>query len=257
VLTSGTTNNTNLTFKGNFNGNGYTIYNMTVTSTKMSYYSYIGLFGVMIGGKVENVHLENYSINLSKRVDAGAIVGRADGGTVIEGCSSSGTLIADVYGASSGSFAGGIVGRGYTVTVRNCTSAGTLALYYDNSAEFTYAGGIMGYGHTVSISNCYTSASANSYAYTSKAVAGGILGYAEISSTVKSCVVTGSGKVYGRDGGYAGTYIGYVKASSSAINCYSSLSTDKSFYTATLGWSETVWYLGEVESGKAPTLKKA
>jgi hypothetical protein len=115
----------------------------------------------------------------------------------------------------------------------------------------------MGYGHTVSISNCYTSASANSYAYTSIAVAGGILGYAEISSTVKSCVVTGSGKAYGRDGGYAGTYIGYVKASSSATNCYSSLSTDKSFYTATLGWSETVWYLGEVESGKAPTLKKA
>ena len=166
-------------------------------------------------------------------------------------------MIIDAYGATGDTFIGGIAGRGYSLTVRNCSSAGTVTVYYDNSSKIAYSGGIMGYGHTVSISNCYTSTSANAYAYTSKAVAAGVLGCAETSSSVKSCIVTGSGRAYGRDAGYADKYIGYVRESSSATNCYSSLSTDKSFYTSTLGWNETVWYLDEVESGKEPTLKKA
>jgi hypothetical protein len=230
---------------------------MTVSSTKMSYYRYIGLFGVMIGGKVENVHLEGYSIHMTKSVDSGAIVGRADQGTVIEGCSASGSLTVDAYGASGDTFIGGIAGRGYSLTVRNCSSTGSVTAYVDNSSKIAYSGGIMGYGHTVSIYNCYSSASANAYAYTSVAVAGGILGCAETSSSIRSCIVTSSGKAYGRDGSYADKYLAYNKASSSATNCYSSLSTDISFYTSTLGWSGSVWNFDKVSEGKAPTLKKA
>jgi hypothetical protein len=203
------------------------------------------------------VHLDGCSVYITKKADAGAIVGRADGGTVIEGCSASGSLIVDAYGASGDTFVGGIAGRGYSLTVRNCSTSGTVAAYYDNSSKIVYSGGIMGYGHTVSIYNCYSSASANAYAYTSIAVAAGILGCAETSSTVSSCMITGSGKAYGRDGSYADKYLAYNRASSSATNCYSSLSTDISFYTSTLGWSDTVWNFDGVAEGNAPTLKKA
>lgn len=49
-------------FKGNFDGNGYTIKNVKVTGNTLNNYEMYGLFSILDGGSVTNVNLENFDI---------------------------------------------------------------------------------------------------------------------------------------------------------------------------------------------------
>jgi uncharacterized repeat protein (TIGR02543 family) len=98
--------NANTPFFGQFDGNGHTISNLTVTATQ----SYVGLFG-QVNGTVRNLKLANVNINVNGPIDgpiyAGALAGVSNG-TLQQIETLSGNVTAKARAANVG-YAGGIV----------------------------------------------------------------------------------------------------------------------------------------------------
>jgi hypothetical protein len=170
-------------FKGSFNGNGYTIYNLTVTGE-----DYLGLFGYIANGKVSNLKLESILVTGNNYV--GGIVGRINSG-VITNSSVVGTITAknEVGGiagyvsdseiekvSSSGNItasgvAGGIAGSAINSAIANSYSE-------MNMSSKNYFGGLVGSLRGGSLSFCHA---IGSIASTDSAGTnmGGLIGYAE------------------------------------------------------------------------------
>ena len=165
-------------FKGTFDGNGYTITGLKITSR-----SYIGLFGyVGEGATIKNVNLVGASVSGESRV--GALIGRIVGDATVSNCSvdsaskvvgdgsNTGGLIGEAIGnitvnldhltnhaavgnkADANSRAAGIIAqvtRGANVTISNCENRGSI------TTNLGYAGGIVAAkqgGSEVSFKNC-------------------------------------------------------------------------------------------------------
>ena len=215
-------------FKGNFNGNGYTIsgvyYNNAAENTK-------GLFA-RIGGAavVENLQMENCFVKATDRV--GALAGVVGGGTCrniyvgdtvkveATGTIGAGGIVGRVVPAAevkfeqcwfqgtvegSGGYVGGVVGRVYTTTLpcqkttfENCLVQGTV-----KTAQ-NYSGGICGNiasANPVTIKDCLVASNV-----TGKEAVGGIIGKTEgtgdnnqtilnnVCTTSKSGIGAGSAK---------------------------------------------------------------
>lgn len=168
------------TFLGTFDGNGYTISNLTVLSSTTGY---AGLFGgIGTRAKVENLTLANVSIhvtttsNIVYKGSAGALVGMNSG--FIYNCHVIG-------GTVEGRTVGGLVGRNETVS--NLSSGGIIEsgcsvsnLTITAIGDDAYAGGIVGLNkHLGRLFDSFTvdgrttiKASGNKTAY-----AGGVIGY--------------------------------------------------------------------------------
>ena len=165
-------------FKGTFDGNGYTITGLKITSG-----SYIGLFGyVGEGATIKNVNLVGANVFGEKRV--GALIGQIKGNATVSDCtvdstshvtgsdSNTGGLIGEAIGnitvnldhltnhaavgnkADANSRAAGIIAqvtRGANVTISNCENRGSI------TTNLGYAGGIVAAkqgGSEVSFENC-------------------------------------------------------------------------------------------------------
>ncbi|SHH73996.1 Listeria/Bacterioides repeat-containing protein [Fibrobacter sp. UWH9] len=124
-------------FAGIFDGQGYSISNLKITSE----YQDVGLFAQLGGGTIKDVILENVYISsgktgtLERPGSTGGIVGWMDGG-LISGCYVSGTIMT----TGSKSNAGGIVGYSDEGVIRNCLSTASIIA---NGTD-TYIGGIVG-----------------------------------------------------------------------------------------------------------------
>jgi len=106
---------TSRAFDGIFDGNGYTIYGLTISrnAENTALFSFIGSNAI-----VRNFIIAEDSLIIGTRYTASAI-GRCAAGTVVEEIIS----YADVRGTST---VGGIVGNNYQGTVSNCIFAGSL-----------------------------------------------------------------------------------------------------------------------------------
>jgi hypothetical protein len=124
-------------FGGNFNGNNFEITNLYVATDSLDY---IGLFGSVYAGIIENTGISEKSF-LSGKNYVGGIVGYQMGGS-IRNCYNK----AFVNGENN---VGGIVGYQYSVCVSSCYNSGTI-----HGKECV--GGIIGLGYAkTSIRNCY------------------------------------------------------------------------------------------------------
>ncbi len=166
-----------LGFRGGFDGQGYRILNLNCQNDKDGYGA--GLIGVLNGGFVQNVTIENGTI--SNVYDcAGAICGVMLGSAKVEGCHSVNVNV------QAGSAAGGIVGRAYGTSneIRNCRNTSTVT-------GLEKCGGIVGIASnngTTVIENCYNSGKV----YGGNAGSAGILGYAgPTKNTISDCRNTG------------------------------------------------------------------
>lgn len=138
------------TFAGNFDGNGFAIYGLTMTA------DYAGLFGV-ISGTIKNVNIESGTINGTTGINrCGGIAGAANGGT-ITGCINK----AAVNGYSTGTnscYCAGILGIALTgtVTISDCINEGTITHSPNATAVTTVAAGISrkAAAATLSVSRC-------------------------------------------------------------------------------------------------------
>lgn len=139
-------------FLGNFNGNGHTISNLTITESHMGFY---GLFGYL-KGDVENLKISNFLIQVEDNfvINAGALAGMALG--TIKNVHVDGNIQvgADGFNVYAGLLVGNqhtlpqnaVVSNEFTPNIISLNSAkGSLVV---DEAAFAYVGGLLGKSHS-------------------------------------------------------------------------------------------------------------
>lgn len=114
-----------VSFSGEFDGNGHTIYNLKVTDTTTEEYATAGLFG-SLNGVIKNLNLKN--VNISSIHFASGLVGYVSNNNniAIKNCHIDNAVIASTPEQKGGNYdngdkVGGIIGYGTNVTVENCS----------------------------------------------------------------------------------------------------------------------------------------
>jgi prepilin-type N-terminal cleavage/methylation domain-containing protein len=173
----------NYSFRGEFNGNNYTISNLRIRSAHGL--PRLGLFGwVDNGAIIENVILTNVDMDINQT--GGALVGSITDG-IIRNCSVSGQI-------TSTSWVGGIVGEAYNAEISGCINNATI-----NSTS--NAGGIVANTVNSNISDCTNNGSIHG-----SWVAGIVC---DSDGDISNCHNTGSVVGTGNyTGGIAGCYSG-------------------------------------------------
>lgn len=205
-------------FTGVFDGNGYSINNLSVIVSTGSNQT-AGLFGAVTNGKINNLKLSNGSVQLTTSGNgyAGSIAGFVSGSEILE-CSSNLSVSLKTTGEKAYSYCGGIVGYATDSSLSKCVNNGTISSEARSSASswvyaYDYVGGIIGYATKSKVNDCTNTGDCSTYAYgqTSK-------------GSVYSHIF-----VYGYVGGVVGT------TDSSVQNCHNigTISGGTTTYTST------------------------
>ena len=183
-------------FKGNFNGQGYRVYNLKISDTTQDY---AGLFGSVHGAVIENLTVDG-QVNAHSK--AALLVGETNDST-ISNCSSRG----QVRGVG---VIGGIVGEAYDSVILECTNtAGVLGGTDADGVNDAYAGGICGSAQSSFMSDC-TSDTTDSYsALYSEGYVGGIAGNIYDTEIYNTYV---EGKVGSTSADYIGGLVGRMQS---------------------------------------------
>ena len=153
-------------FSGSYNGDGYTIANLTISGATHGY----GLFGYIgESGKVRNVALKNVNINSTASAVGGIVY--YNYGT-IENCYVTGEI-------SGTNVIGGVAGlhEGEGALIKNCYTTCNV------SGSSHSIGGIAGTSFNSQIENCYATGKISGTFYV-----GGIVGNVDPGCTVERCV---------------------------------------------------------------------
>ncbi|MCD7847955.1 MAG: hypothetical protein LUG49_08035 [Oscillospiraceae bacterium] len=165
-------------FKGTFDGQNYTISNMSYTD--YTSISYAGVFGVTSGATIKNLTVSGCTFKAATTQSAGyagAIVANSLSGTTIENCTSTNNYV-------EAWFAGGITGHTVSTTIKDVTVSGTTF------AANTKSGCVIGYdggGTTVN------GAKVTSDLTAAGSLPGAVIGQANGTSTLSNLDVTASG----------------------------------------------------------------
>ena len=161
--------NSTAAFEGHFDGNGYTIYGLSI---QKDVNGYAGLFGRVKGSKISGLIISEANIS-GQSGNTGIICGELYGGGEISNCSAWG-------GSVAGYKAGGICGTNTSSIIKNCNIRGI-------TIEGDSAGGICGYG-TGTIESC----TVNDTQVTASSHDGGIVSKVTGETTIKNCNVYNS-----------------------------------------------------------------
>ena len=185
-------------FAGSFNGQNYTITNLSINATGSNQ----GMFGYTgSGGMVQNVGLVGVSIsvNVSGINHVGGVAG-INGGTV-QNCYSTGSV------GGNCSKVGGVVGLNGG-TVQNCYSRCNVNGNPNTINVFTNVGGVVG-ENSGTVQNCYATGSVSGVM-----AIGGVVGYSR--GVVQNCYSTGN--VTGTEN-YVGGVAGYNDNNGTVRDC--------------------------------------
>lgn len=231
-------------FKGNFDGNGFSIQNLTIDEPQKND---VGLFGYIDGATIENISLNN--INITGKDTVGVIAGTIKNGKVINSSVKGDGIITGKYSV------GGITGFADNVVFERCyVTVDVVAQGYAGGLA-----GVMSENGNNTIFNCYTITNLTCNDFS----AGGLVAYA-INGTIANSysVVNISGPAYQKGGlvgdsdyglsivnsYYDNTILGYDETLKGAKTT-NDLKT-KSTYTS---WEfNNVW---SIENEKYPELK--
>lgn len=192
----------NKSFRGIFDGNGYTISSFIITQ----HYSGNGLFGY-VSGTIKNLRVENFGIATSGNCFVGGIAGSTHG--IISGCETMDGIIHISSGEKGTISIGGISGNNQG-TIQNCHSNLSLVGIQLHSRGKVRCGGISG-NNGRKIENCYfngdISATSKKGFFEEKngSYLGGIAGFHE--GSIESCYVKSNIAVTKEDDQY---YIGAI-----------------------------------------------
>ena len=207
-------------FKGHFDGAGYTVYNLSAVSSSSDDY-YIGLFGRVVSGTIENLTVENVNISCKGNdIYVGGIAAYLDQSSSINNCHVTGNIhCASSSSAYVGGIAGSVVGNITTSTASSTVSYTSTSSY---SSKTAYVGGLVGraYSSFTLISNCYSLGSVTVDTTFVNAYVGGLVGelanYAKIQCSYSTASVSAKGGEYV----YAGGLVGRAVSSSTVKNSY-------------------------------------
>ena len=185
-------------FTGSFNGNYFTISNLTIINTSGTGNRGWGLFGFVDEGNISNINLENIFVNVSD-TDVGGLVGYSYDSSSVINSSSSGSV-------SGNNRVGGLVGHSFFYS--------SVINSYSNSSISgnDEVGGLVGYS-TFS-SSVINSSSSSSVSGNNEV--GGLVGESSILSSVSNSSSSSSVSGNNRVGGLVG-----YSDSSSVLNSYS------------------------------------
>lgn len=212
-------------FQGTFDGNGNTIYNLSITTDpKDNPDQAIGLFGIVDGGTVKDLKFDNVNINVPSSEMAAAAVGMLTGGGTVSGIevvsgkiiakrgngavvgrmTKSGTIEDCINSATvsgSDSNVGGIVGAAYyteqdsKMIISNCTNYGKVSC----TAPVSVVGGIVGLS-AADVINCINEGTIIG----NGTDVAGIVAEQQNAGSIKDCVnkgdITNSSSAYGTGG---------------------------------------------------------
>ena len=193
---------TELGFQGTFDGNGYSIYNLSLdtvsnkilvrASNKNTYSLQVsGLFGVIgVGGTVRRVGIDaNVTGSISETSGTAIYIGSLAGenfGTVEE-CFSRCTF--ENLSVTNNSYIGigGLIGNSHGTVVRNCYNTGSISanLAVTPATYSVFAGGLIGLADC-RVENCYSAAPMNLTVPQGVLFQGGIIGNGG-GSTITNC----------------------------------------------------------------------
>lgn len=147
--------NTDNPFRGSYDGNKYTISNLTISEISTDN---VGLFGVCSeSGILKNIVLDNLKIYdntdlIFDSISVGGIVGSSYSDFAIDNCITKGNIDVCYLNQDYG-FVGGIVGYG---TAQNCLNYADISMVLDAVSGWAECGGICGFPGSVSgnIANC-------------------------------------------------------------------------------------------------------
>ena len=167
-------------FKGTFDGKGYTITGLNISTSEIDY---VGFIGMLDGGKVKNVKFA--SVSVTGKNDVGTAVGRIINGGIVSGVQ---VLGGTVSGAKRvGGVVGSIIADGSAL---NCTNAATVTGSVYNVGGIVGAAYYTKTGKQMHITDCK-----NNGAVTSSGMgAGGIVGLsaANVSGNTNTAEVKGT-----------------------------------------------------------------
>ncbi|WP_164997230.1 GLUG motif-containing protein [Clostridium minihomine] len=174
--------NTSKPFTGTFDGDGYTISNLTIgTESSPSALSYLGLFGYTGTATIKNVGLKNASI-YSTGDNIGGLVGCCNGNAIITNT----YIIGNVSGCS---YVGGLIGHvlGSNSVISNSYATAEV------SGSSNYVGGLVG-AKVGAIINCYCNSVVKGSSYI-----GGLTGHSNgtITNSYATGIVTGASHIGG------------------------------------------------------------
>lgn len=184
-------------FHGNFDGDGHTISNLTITQKTDG--GFLGLFGCS-RGTIKNLFIKNVNINAAYGEKAAGAICAANYGTIEKCGVDSGTIVDKSSGI------GGISGRNYG-TISQCYNKADL------TTENGKAAGISGMNYQGTIENCYNAGTITQTGTNENYLAGGICSDNN-GGIVKYCL--NFGKVISANGvGY-----GVSKDNGTVTECY-------------------------------------
>ncbi|MBD5413663.1 MAG: hypothetical protein HDR52_04480, partial [Treponema sp.] len=191
--------NSSYSFRGNFDGNGYTIDGLYGDS----------LFGYISNGSITNLTMGNGYVDNINYFDgyynAGSIAGYIYN-TTISNCKNNGTTV--TYSPSPFVYIGGLVGEMKYSSISDSSNNATV------SSSSGYAGGIAGY---MTDSSNISNSSNNATVSSSSGHAGGIAGYMTDSSNISNSYNYAN---ISSSYNYAGGIAGYADYNSSYYECY-------------------------------------
>ena len=138
-----TCTDTSALFNSIFDGNGWTISNLTITNSNGDYNNAAGLFGAISSdAQLRNIHIRASNIT-GAVTNVGMLVGYAGGASIIN------SSVSDMTLSGTGTSVGGLVGYGQTAAitssyVRNGSVSGDV-----------YVGGLVGDGRSANITSSY------------------------------------------------------------------------------------------------------
>ncbi|MBR2386925.1 hypothetical protein IKA92_06485, partial [bacterium] len=178
------------TYTGTFEGNNYTISNLTSTTQ--------GLFAEINGGTVQNLKLENFNITSSDNeygVVIGGLANYANNATinnvhVLEGSISTNSCTDYDFDGT-----GGLIGFVRSNTeISNCSSSASVLGEYN-------VGGLIGFSDYANIVDSYSTGNVSGHSYV-----GGLVGKSSDDfTTIDSCYATGDITGYASVGGFLGS----------------------------------------------------
>ena len=175
-------------FTGTIAGNGYKITGLTINRETERY---IGLFGYVSHGTINNLALED--VNITGAECVGAIAGYLANNSRIINSYSTGDISA--YSSNSYSFtfsySGGIAGEVSDSSIIVCYSTGDISAYSSISSSFPTSGGIVGVVNDSSIIDCYSTGDISAYSSISSgfSISSGIAGVAGDSSITNCAAI--------------------------------------------------------------------
>jgi hypothetical protein len=190
-----------------FNGSGHIIRNLTIDSNG----NFIGLFGYIQGGEVNNLGLENIWINVrgNRRSCIGGLIGCNEEG-IINNCYSNGSVAGDLNCYN----VGGLIGLNENGTISNCYSQGIVSSEGGESIPPPYCshniGGLLGSGGYITKSYSTCDVLCKGFTYN----VGGLVGNGGI---ISECFSTGDVNCLGQSIDVGG----FIGVGSNINNCYS------------------------------------